>query len=299
MEQQEITEICVNALKEAYFTQRRLLEDRTIADRAESHGEDQATKGDWESEEAVIKYLKDKEFPGRIIAEEHGEINVVKDPKYLAILDGIDGSSALVDNIESRCGTILTISDNLNPTYNDFIFSGITEYITDRICYGIKGNGVWMIDDVGENEKERRLPKFHEKPFSNERIIKIDCYDVNYAPGVTEGLEKFKLFMKKRVVDKLDGRMILRGGISSAAMCLDLLLGDVDALAQIVAKGVFEPPAMYFLTKELGGYSSDLEGKDLGVKKWGPVGMNVDAAIFANSEEMGRTITDYLRIKQK
>ncbi|MEK6830724.1 MAG: hypothetical protein AABX77_01725 [Nanoarchaeota archaeon] len=296
MPPENISEICVNALKQAYYIQKKLLEEKIIAELVSvGRGEDRATKGDWESEEVVISYLKKENFPGKIISEEHGQIDIIKNPGYLAILDGIDGSSGLVKNQETRCGTILTVSDSLKPTYDDFIFSGITEFVSDRIVYGLKGEGVWLIENVGKNEKITKLPNFQEKNKSfPEKIIKIDCYNVSYADGITKGMNQFEEFMAEKVVSKLEGKMKLTGSITHSEMCLDLLLGEIDAVAHVVAKGVFEPPNLYLMTKELGGWVSDLKGNDLRNREWKPVGMNIDGAIFASSREIGRKIISYL-----
>ncbi len=109
-------------------------------------------------------------------------------------------------------------------------------------------------------------------------------------------MNQFEEFMNKNLVKKLEGKMKITGSITSSEMCLDLLLGDVDAVAHIVAKGVFEPPNMYFLTKELGGTGTDLKGQDLGNKKWKAVGMNIDGAVFASSQELGNSIIELLQI---
>ncbi len=296
MELEKIAEIGFNSLKQAYYVQRELLEQGTIAQLVlKGTGEDKATKGDWESEEAVINYLKREIFPGRIISEEHGQIDVIKNPQYLAILDGIDGSSALVKDPNTRCGTILTISDKLNPTYDHFIFSGITEYITKRIVYGVKRKGVWLVENLDENETMRKLPYFKDKKFSSDMTIKIDCYNVSYAPGITKGMSQFEEFMNENVVSKLKGKMNLTGSITNSEMSIDLLLGKVDAVAHIVAKGVFEPPNTYLLTSELGGYACDLKGYQLWSKEWKPVGMNIDACIFSSSYDIGKTIIDFLQ----
>lgn len=294
MQLEQLTELGVNALKQAYFMQRKLFEEGSISELvAVGKGEDKATKGDWESEEAVIGYLKRNMFPGIIISEEHGQIELGNN--YLAILDGIDGSSALVRDPRTRCGTILTISNKLDHNYNDFIFSGITEYITNRICYGVKGNGVYLIEDVEKNEKQRKLPNFLNKDFSKDCIIKIDCYKTDYAEGITKGMNKFEEFMNENIVRYLEGKMKLTGSITHSEMCIDLLLGEIDAVAHVVAKGVFEPPNLYLMTKELGGYASDLRGGGLESKEWKPVGMNVDGAIFSSSASISSVIISYLK----
>ncbi|MEN9625897.1 MAG: Inositol monophosphatase family [archaeon] len=291
----DIISLGVNALKHAYVAQRKLFENGTIADLVEvGRGDDKATRGDWESEEAVIRYLQEEQFPLKIFAEEHGNMiaGSAEHTRHLAILDGIDGSSQLVKNPASRCGTMLTIADSLTPCYDDFIFAGITEYFTNRIVYGIKGEGVFEIQFP--SQQKRQLLPFLQQPFSSECIIKVDCYTSDYAPGITAGMGDFKKFMGEQVVGKLQGKAKLEGAVSSAAMCLDLLTEKADAVFQIVAKGVFEPPAMYMLTTELGGTATDLAGNDLTYKKWGPVGMNINGALFASSpgiaEELARMI---------
>ena len=99
------------------------------------------------------KLSQSKKFPVRIISEEHGQIDIVNNPAYLAVLDGIDGSSGLVSNPRSRCGTMLAIADNLNPVYDDFIFSGITEFITNKIVYAAKNKGVYLVQNPGKKRK--------------------------------------------------------------------------------------------------------------------------------------------------
>ena len=299
MNLQEITEIGVNALREAYKVQKELYDNGTIWQLDNfGNGTDKATKGDWESEEAVIKYLTDKNFPGVIISEEHGKIKLGK--KYLAVLDGIDGSSAMVKDHKSRCGTIISIANKLKPTYNDFIFSGITEYITNRIAYTVKNKGVWIVDRIGDNEIKEKVIEFSERGFDDCMTIKIDCYKTDYAKGITKGMSQFEEFMNENVVKKLEGKMKLAGSVTGSEMCLDLLERKVEAVAHIVAKGVFEIPNMYLMTKELMGVGTDLQGNDLGNKKWKAMkvyddSMEIDVAIFASSHELGNKIIEYLK----
>ncbi|MEK6914065.1 MAG: hypothetical protein AABW83_00285 [Nanoarchaeota archaeon] len=286
----------INSLKLAYSIQRKLLKEKTIAELVTvGRGEDRATKGDWESEEVIIRYLKERNLLLRIIAEEHGTIDIVKNPEYLMVLDGIDGSSALVKDPNSKCGTIISIADNLNPIYNDFVFAGITEYASKKIFYGIKNNGVYVIENPGENELEKKLPKFNDKNFSENISVMVDCYKAEYAEGITKGLSDFEEFMGKNFAKYLEGKVALLGGISSAAMCIDLIYGNVDAVAQMVAKGVFEPPAMYLLTKELEGYATDFKGNSIEDKKWERVDMNLEGVLFSSSKDISESLIRELR----
>ncbi|NCN98864.1 hypothetical protein COU62_03830 [Candidatus Pacearchaeota archaeon CG10_big_fil_rev_8_21_14_0_10_35_219] len=56
---------------------------------------------------------------------------------------------------------------------------------------------------------------------------------------------------------------------SSGVMCPDLLTGDVDFVAQVLAKDSFEPSTRYLLTRALGGAVLDYSGKDIGNKNGG------------------------------
>lgn len=69
----DVSGIGVEALKKAYFTQRRLLEEEAIGDLVRTNVQgDRGTRGDIESEKSVINFLRNEEFPIRLIAEEHG-----------------------------------------------------------------------------------------------------------------------------------------------------------------------------------------------------------------------------------
>ncbi|MBS3080487.1 hypothetical protein J4221_03375 [Candidatus Pacearchaeota archaeon] len=290
----DISGIAVNALREAYFTQRKLFEDGTIAEYvSKGKGEDKATRGDWESEEVVINYLTEEKFPGRVNTEEHGQQDIIENPEYLVLDDGIDGSSQMVKNPNTRCGTILTIANKLAPRYKNFIFAGITEYISERIVYCVKNKGVFTIEHPGYNEQIIEIPPFAKKDFSEKTKVMVDCYSSDYEKGVTKGMEDFLNFMNEHVVKHLEGKVHLLGGVSSAAMCLDLVFGNADAIFNMVAKGVFEPPAMYLFTRELGGDCRDLQGNELGNKKWKPHS-RLEGALFTCSKEIGDELINFI-----
>jgi fructose-1,6-bisphosphatase/inositol monophosphatase family enzyme len=241
--------------------------------------------------------LADKNLPLRIIAEEHGIVDLNENLEYLMVLDGVDGSSALVKNPYSKCGTMMSIADNLSPNYDNFVFAGITEYATNKIVYGIKNEGVHAIENPGENKLEiiMDFPKFKSKEFSKDTLVLVNCYNSEYAEGVTKGMIKFEKFMEDNFVKYLKGKVALFGGVSSAAMCIDLIYGNVDAVAQMVAKEVFEPPAMYLLAKELGGHGVDFKGNDIGNRKWERVDMNLEGMLFSSSKSISESLIRMLK----
>jgi len=292
---EKISQLAIESLRQAYFIQRGLFEDGTITEYVSvGRGEDKATRGDWESEEAVINYLTEEKFPGRVNTEEHGQQDIIENPEYLVLDDGIDGSSEMVKNPNTRCGTIFTIANKLAPRYKDFIFAGITEYLTERIVYCVKNKGVFTIEHPGYNEQIIEIQPFAKKDFSEKTKVIVDCYSTDYEKGVTKGMEDFVDFMNEHVVKHLECKVQLLGGISSASMCLDLVFGDVDAVFNMVAKGVFEPPAMYLFTRELGGYVCDLSGNELGNKKWKPHS-RLEGALFTCSNEISDELVRLIR----
>jgi len=289
--------IGIEALKQAYLVQRKLLENNSIVEFVyKGRGLDKATRGDWESEEEIINFLIKENFPVRIISEEHGQIDITSSPKYLAVLDGIDGSSGLVTNQNSRCGTMLSIAYNLNPCYDNFFFGGLTEFSTGKIAYGIKDKGNYLIKDRVIKKIESK-----ERNFLNPKT-KIHIDDKQFYPdfkeSITSGIDEISSFVKKTFSDKLKGKFDLSGIVSSSSMCLDLVEGKVDAVCGVIAKGVFEPPAEYRLVKEIGGeLFAFVEGKwnELRNKKWAEYGRPLSPLIRVANLEIGKELIEYLK----
>ncbi len=245
----------IKSLRDAYFTQLGLASQGTIGEKiSRNYGKDISLKGDWESEEVVIGCFKDSGLPIRIISEEHGQIDLTKESKlkYLAVLDGFDGSSGLAKNSWARGGTMLAIANNLNPKYEDFIFGGLTDFSTGKIIYAIKGEGVFLLKEIEENCRRERIEI--ERPKQIKKIYLDDkTFYPDYKEGITSGMDEITECVRKYFSDKLKGKFELSGLVSSSAMCLDLILGKVDAVGGVRAKGVFEPPAEYVLLKEIWG----------------------------------------------
>ncbi len=278
--------LAIQALQEALKTQLKLSEQGTIAEIVPTKGQDKATRGDWESEEAVISYLRKKQFPARVIAEEHGTLNLTKNPQYLFVLDGIDGSGGLVKNPQSRCGTMLSIAENLDPTYDDFIFGGLTEFTTQKIAYAEKFRGAYLI----QNQEKTKINSNNLK-LSNQSPIHLDSTTFyQHQKGITQGLDEIS-----RLVDETFYKPLTKQGFtnfiglsSSSSMCLDLLLGNVIAVGGVIAKGVFEPPAEYRLLKEIRGellaYTNS-NWQTMGDKKWSEYGKPLSPLLrTANSQ---------------
>src|SRR3989344_9463142 len=81
-------------------------------------------KGDMEAESAVIDTLEEGDFSFLIHAEENGIVTFGERQDYLAVLYGIDGSKSYIEKFgEGRYATMLGIFANIDPTYDDYMFS--------------------------------------------------------------------------------------------------------------------------------------------------------------------------------
>ena len=296
----EVYPLGIQALKKAYFIQKLLSNNRTISRLVKKGcGEDKVLKGDWESEETVINFFKSKNFPIRIISEEHGQIDFVENPKYLAVLDGFDGSSGLAVNSRARGGTMLAIAEGLDPDYDEFIFGGMTDFSTNSIIYAIKNQGAYLIENLEENEIEKKIAPIKRKRFGKETKIHLDDkqFYPNYKEGITAGMDDVSECVKKHFSDKLKRKFELSGLVSSSAMCLDLILGDVDVVCGVIAKGVFEPPAEYRILKEIRGTAYgfvDKKWEEIGNKKWSQYGRPMSPLLMVANQEIGKEFIKFL-----
>ncbi len=294
----EVAEIGFQSLKRAYLLQRKLMERGDIGEIVERNndGGDRSTKGDLESEEAVIDFLKEEKFPIKLISEEHGVINITDNPRYLGVLDGFDGSSGLAANPRARGGTMLAIADTLNPRYEDFIFSGLTEPTSEKILYAEKERGATFLQRLENTTSITHLEKRNLHRLNPKTKMYVDSMlkPSEYKEGVTAGMNEIRALMEKTFANPLRGKLDLIGGCSSAAMCLDLVLGYVDLVGQVIAKGVFEPPTQYLLTREIGGAVLGMGGEDIGRERWLEYGRPMSHLLLASSEELGREVLNLL-----
>jgi len=263
--------IGLETLKKAYQKQVELSNKGTIGKKvSKGAGGDYSLKGDIESEQEVIKILKENNFPAIIYAEEHGLVKLCEIPEYSIDIDGFDGSSDLARNVKARGGTIVAIYPNLKPKYKDAIFAGITDFSTNRIIYAIKGEGTFLCTYENKNWKIDKIKKFQIKHFSPEIKMHFDDpkYWGNYEEGITAGVDEISKVTRNFFTNKLEKIVTPSGLVSSGAMCVDLVVGKVDAVAGVSAKGVFEPPAEYLILKELGGTIVNCKGNDIGNNYW-------------------------------
>lgn len=303
-------QIGLTALEAAYKRQVALSNEGTIGEKVrKGSGGDTSLRGDIQSEEEVIRVLKENNFQALIYAEEHSAWEPMKigkeNPEYLVVIDGFDGSSVLAKSPKARGGTMLAIANNLNPRYSDFIFGGITDFSTNRIIYGMKMKGSFLRTYEGDLQNIKQIEKLKERDFNSDTKIYLDDpkYWGEIQEGITSGLDEIARVTREHFTTKLENYFRgnsknISGLNSSGAMCLDLILGDVDAIGGVSAKGVFEQPAEYPILNSLGGTIVDYSGKDIGSNYWledrAEHKINPVPSLRASSPQLAREILEYL-----
>ncbi len=237
---------------------------------------DTALRVDIEAEKAVINTLKEAEVPIRIISEEHGITNIGGNPIYLGILDGLDGSDVYKkERGKGRYGTMLGIFSNLDPEYNDYIFSGVMEHSKNKLFYATKGNGSFVI----ENDKKTPIKCSNCKTLDKRTRIYIDEYwDIN----------------KKTFSEKLKGFNTTYLG-SSAVYYVDLASGKTDLVLECTRKGNLEIAVAYGLEIESGGVVVTSDGLSLGQKKYLEFGQDrYIPVISASTKQMAKELIKHI-----
>ena len=227
--------------------------DRLGADGLEEVGENEwhtALKCDVDCERAVIDIFRRNNVPIVIISEEHGRTEIGENPKYVAVLDGLDGTGVYkVERGIGRYATMLAIFDGTNPKHDDYIFSGMMVHAEHTLMHVTRGDKTVMrqVDDEPS----------YVQCLSDERI---DSNSLIY-------LDLFWEKVRTVFEEKLAGHNI------QDMLCLGMHLFDVAqgkavAAGGITAKDNLEMAIAYGLIKGAGGDIITLDGQSIGPKKY-------------------------------
>jgi len=276
MNQNEIEEIALTTLKKTYDVHQELgaFGEKDVK---KNQFWDTALKCDIEAEKAVLEVLKKAKVPIKIISEEHGDIEIGKNPIYLGILDGLDGSSVYKKSRgKGRYGTMFGIFSNLNPSYSDYIFSGAMEHSTNRLFYSTKGKGNFIITN---NDKSKQIHCSNVSKLNEVKKIYIDEYfDIN----------------KKTFSSKLQDFNPLYLG-SSCVYYIDLASGEADLVLECTRKGNLEIAVAYGLETESGAVMVDLDGKSLGDKKYFEFGQDKNIPVIsASTKKLAQELINFI-----
>lgn len=224
-----------------------------------------ALRIDIEAENAVINFLREQNVPVRIMSEEHGQVDISPEPRYLGILDGLDGSNRYqAGRGTERYGTMLGVFSGLDPQYGDYISGGMMEHSTNRLFTAERGVGSFVIDKNGR-----------KTPIHASAKTALDPETRIYINGYWEVCRK--VFLEKlRSFRSGDPRAYV-------AYFSDLSSGNTDLVLTCTGKNNLEIAIGYGFVKEAGGVVVDLAGNDLGDKKFLKWGQKEQLPVIAAS----------------
>jgi fructose-1,6-bisphosphatase/inositol monophosphatase family enzyme len=252
---EELDKIVLIALERAYRVHQELGASGEIEVQKNQFG-NTALKVDIDCEKAVIDTFRENNVPIRIISEEHGTTDITDNPKYLAVLDGLDGTREYKRNRgKGRYVTMIGIFSNIDPTYDDYFCSGVFEHVTKRMYFASKGKGSFIT--IAGNQEPIHCSGQKSLNQESTRIYVDEVFDRS-----RENSPIGPIFLSK-----LKGHLLLHES-SSGIHYVDLVSGKADLVLECTRKGNLEIATAYGLITESGGLMVTLEGTSLGKKKY-------------------------------
>ena len=207
---------------------------------------DQTLVADWELEEVVIQFWQATGYRIGWITEEHGSFNL-EGAKYIAYVDGLDGSAVYLAGEGGRCGTMMGLYDARWSNFGGYIGSIIVDY--GRIAGGgnnliaAHGLGAWV--DSGVQGQYSRI-------MVSPRPEGLTAYADFYFESVGRAAEK---------LDKVKFSYLE----ASLPYYVDLARGLSWLVLECTRKHSLEIAAAYPLVHEAKGVIVDIiTGRDLG-----------------------------------
>lgn len=210
---------------------------------------DTALRVDIEIEKAILDYFRHAQLPIKVISEEHGTTMISEEPKLLAIMDGLDGSSVYKEKRNwGRYGTMLGIFSGLDPLYSDYLVSGIAIHSPSELLIAAKSKGVEFTNNTGQYP----VHASGQTELNQHTRIRIDEYFEENRELFSENLQGFNT--------SCDG--------SSSISYADVARGEADLALECTRKSNLEIAIAYGLEREAGAVMVDIDGQDLGVQKY-------------------------------
>lgn len=231
---------------------------------------DTALRADIEAEKAVMDVFRENNAHVRFVSEEYGIVDC-KNPFRLGVLDGLDGSVVYKsERGKGRYGTMLGIFAGTDPTYGDYLFSGVIEHSMKKLYFAIRGVGSFVM----ENGKSEQILCFGQRVLDKKKtlIYADEVYDKVF--GVT--------VIKDTFLSRLEGFNFLEHSASEVHY-VDLATGDADLVLECTRKGNLEIAAAYGLVKEAGGVIVTLDGRSIGSKKYLEFGQKENIPVISAS----------------
>lgn len=213
---------------------------------------DTALVVDIEAEKAVLDFLKQSGVSIRVISEEHGTTEITKNPCYLGILDGLDGTSVYKKKRGwGKYGTMFGIFSNTDPLYEDYLACGVMEHSTGRLFIASKGGGAHIV------RGDSAVP-----------IKSIKCSGRKTLDRWTRiYIDEDSEMLRETFSKKLKGFHTHFGG-SAAIYYVNIASSAADLAIQRTQKFNLEMAIGYGLVVEAGAVMVDIDGKSMGEKRY-------------------------------
>lgn len=251
-----IAEIGIQALRATKIVHDQLGKDGLTPVPSPNQFNEQALKADVEAEKTVLKSLRESGLSIRVVSEEHGTTDLVKNPDLLGILDGIDGTSQYIKGRgELLYGSMLSLASEVDPKYSDYLFSGIMIHSTNQLLIGIKGQGSFLVDPDGNRTQINTSGKtvFDDST----RIYSMSpAYNDTARKHLSGLVEKFKTEQP----------------LSEAVALADVASGQADLVVETTRKHNLEQMIAFGLIIEAGGVMVDINDKSIANQRfleWG------------------------------
>ncbi|HXK35720.1 MAG TPA: inositol monophosphatase family protein [Candidatus Paceibacterota bacterium] len=256
--------IMIEALQRAYRVHQDLGATGMDVVQKNQFGET-ALRVDVEIEKAIIAFLQARQVPLRLISEEHGTIDIVSAPRFLGILDGLDGSNRYQAGrgIE-KYGTMFGIFLNSDPVYDDYVCSGIMEHSTCSLFIATKSKGAGVIGRDGRHT-----------------VLKVSGHrEMNSHTRVY--LNRYWEVCRDLFETKVRGSIVSDPRAYSTYFS-DLASGVVDLVITSTGKNNLEIAIGYGLVKEAGGEIFDIDCCPLADKKYFGFAQDVHVPILVSA----------------
>ncbi|MCX8065741.1 MAG: hypothetical protein N3G21_11320 [Candidatus Hydrogenedentes bacterium] len=183
---------------------------------------------DQAAEKALLSFLRASKLPIAYYSEDSGYSTYAREPKYLLIVDPIDGTRAAKNGFEWCTVSIASTRVIERPTFRDLDNACVVELLSDRIFYAERGEKTIIIED---GVKKRPKP-------SNNTDLETLSWSLT-VPGRPSTL----IF---NAASKLIDLSSLRGAFyvcnSTSYSLTRLVTGQLDACVDIAIKFLKDSP---------------------------------------------------------
>lgn len=243
---------------------------------------------DVEVERVILDVLRTHALPFEAVTEEHGVVTNGTEPRYLVILDGLDGSDLYIQQRGvGRYGTMLGIYANTDPLYGEYVFGGIMEHVRRRLYSASRQGGSWVANYGSYSSEPKPIECSSAtilRPYKT-RLHADLYYDVLHGTDVltsrVRGLERYIVTCMQ----------------SSAIHYADLARGTVDGVVECTRKQNLEIAAAFPLVSEAGGVMIGSKGENLALLKYSGFGQRAgtpETVISASSYRLASAMRKVL-----